>query len=782
MQMQSWSVPLVLALALAPSACGFGGKSNPDGGPPPDAAPGLDAGPILDGEVDAGGDATPDGGANACSLELDAPSLAGAWDPRFTIAGFTGPDGHAPTVYDFARDTDGSIVAAGEFRYAGSTRVEPLMRLHNGVWQPARATWELTPPGSGFSAVAIASNGTLALATYDDFGPRAGQIWLDDGTGLRVIGTFEGLVRRLLWYRGKLWVAGWHQVRQEGKSTIQGLAVWDGTAWTPPPGGATDGFAYELIADGDDLLVGGWFTRLGGITARSVAAFNGTTWRPLSFGDVSVYALARAADGQLYAGGAFGAFDDPGAGGLARWTGRAWVQAGGGVGNRRFPGVVTDLTQHAGALYVAGCFHTVGGAEGAAKAVVARDLARLGSSWQPLDDGSHLVLAPWLEERQCGDEGPASVWDVSKQVMLSAGDQLLLGGSFPGVDGVHSQAVIAHDGAAWQPQGTPGLGLGGSLDRVAVSPATCELWGTGLLSHVAGAPTRAHVVRFTGTGWQPITDDLPRDASCPGFAVSPTGDVALGCTLFRDDGTAVGRVYRVAGTRLAQLGDDQPAVQAVAYDPSGALWIAGGSATGFVARLDGAAFTTIEAGFDAPVNQLDVVGPRDVIAAGAFTHVGPSEATRIARWDGTAWRALGAGLPGPVTALAHHADRVYASTFDEGNGAFLLGAYDGTRWTELATPAAGLTPSSAFNFNTIAVSGDTVIAGGSATLDNDAGRGVLVYRNGAFTALGGGVHAVIVSGLALSRDAIWVAGVIAEAGAAGALIPSVGVARYAIPR
>src|SRR4051812_410449 len=54
-------------------------------------------------------------------------AIAGAWDPRFTVAGFTGPDGHAPTVYDFARDIDGSIVAAGEFRSFGHTRVEPLL-------------------------------------------------------------------------------------------------------------------------------------------------------------------------------------------------------------------------------------------------------------------------------------------------------------------------------------------------------------------------------------------------------------------------------------------------------------------------------------------------------------------------------------------------------------------------------------------------------------------------------------------------------------------------------
>jgi hypothetical protein len=50
-------------------------------------------------------------GGGACRLDLDAASLTGTWDPRFTIPGFTGPDGRAPTVYDFARDIDGSIVA-----------------------------------------------------------------------------------------------------------------------------------------------------------------------------------------------------------------------------------------------------------------------------------------------------------------------------------------------------------------------------------------------------------------------------------------------------------------------------------------------------------------------------------------------------------------------------------------------------------------------------------------------------------------------------------------------
>lgn len=720
------------------------------------------------------------GAGAACRLDLDAASLAGSWDPRFTIPGFLRPDGSAPTVYDFARDVDGSIVATGEFAYLGPAHVEPLLRLRNGVWQPARTTWELTPPGSGFSAIAIAPDGKLALATYDDFGPRAGQIWLDDGSGLRVIGTFDGLIRRLRWYRGALWAAGWDQLHQ-GAATIQGLAVWNGTAWAPPPGGAPAGFAFELVEDGGELLVGGDFTAIGGVTTSGVAAWNGTAWRALSFGQgAAVYALARGADRQLYAGGALGDLGG-GAGGFARWTGATWVEAGGGVVNRTFPGVVTDLVAHAGSLYVSGCFLTAGGIAGAPRAVTSRDVARFDGAWHALDDDTRGVLAPWLEPRACGDEGPSSVWDVSRQVMFSTGRQLLLGGSFPGIAGTLSQAVIAYDGSAWRPQGDPrGLGIGGSLDQLGIAASSCAVWGTGQFTHVAGVPTQARVVRFTGQGWAPISDAIPRDASCLGFAVAPGGDVALGCTIFPENGDAIGRVYRARGDRLAQVGGDLPPVQTIAYDGAGRLWAGGGGATGFLARLDGNAFTTIETRFDAPVGQIDAIGPRDVVVAGSFTQVGGVAAGHIARWNGAGFRALGAGVPGIVTALAHGGATVYVSTVSEGSGALLLGAYEGATWRELATPGSGLTPEAFFNFNAIRAVRGGVIAVGTAELDDRAGRGALVYRNGRFTALGGGVHAISLSGLAVGHDAVWVGGLIAEAGSAGHPTATIGVARYVI--
>jgi len=752
--------PRVLSLFLALAiGCGDNNKAPADGSPP---------------------DGNGSGSDHVCSLSLATASLdGGTYDDRFTVPGFTGFDGHSPTVYDFARDVDGSLVAAGEFRYLGGDHVEPLLRWKNGVWQPARATWELTPPGSGFSAVAIDTDGKLALATYDDFGDRDGEIWLDDGSGLRVIGTFDGLIRTLTWYQGKLWAAGSDQITTPA-TPIPGLAVWNGTTWTAPPGGKVNSDVYELVLDGTSLLVGGSFTSIGGIAAKSVASYDGTTWHALNFPNVAVYALARDATNQLYAGGTFG--DLFGAtGGIARWTGTAWELAAGGLGNGFIVGVATDLTLHDGSLYVSGCFKSAGGADDDPNAVVSHGIARFDGQWHGLDDGTHGVFGPWIEPQACGDEGPGSVWDVSKQRMVSDGNRLVLAGSFPGVAGVMSQGVIAYDGQSWVPQGPTGLGIGGSIDRIGAS-SSCDVWGMGQFTHVAGAPAHGRVVHFTGSAWEPITDTIPSDSYCPGFAVSAAGEVSVGCMIFPPKGDAVGRIYRVSGTELVQVGDDLPLVQAIAYDPDGHLWIAGGGSTGFVGRLDGTTFTTIEDGFDAPVGQLDVASGTDIIAGGSFTKVGTLDAAHVARWDGAAWKALGAGLPGAPTAIAHAADKVYASTVDEGFGQLTLGAFDGTAWTELATHAAGFTSMAIYNFNALRILGDAVIGVGTAPLDDGSGRGALVYQNGQFRPLGGGVHASLLSDIAITSDAIWIAGSIAEAGPENGLKSSVGVARYVIAR
>jgi hypothetical protein len=266
--------------------------------------------------------------------------------------------------------------------------------------------------------------------------------------------------------------------------------------------------------------------------------------------------------------------------------------------------------------------------------------------------------------------------------------------------------------------------------------------------------------------------------------VSRGGEVTLGCMVFPPDADPIGRLYRVSGTELVQVGGDLPLLQVIAYDPDGKLWVGGGTTTGagFIGRIDGDALTMIEDGFDAPVVELDIVAGNDVIAGGYFTKIDTVDAARVARWNGTSWRALGAGLPATATAITHDATKVYVSTADEGSGQLLLGAFDGTRWVELATPASGLTPAPYFNFNALRVVGSAIVGVGSAQLDDKSGRGAVVFENGTFRPLGGGVNGITVLDIAVTSDAIWIAGDIAEAGSGGQTTSTVGIARYVIAK
>ncbi|MFT3764092.1 MAG: hypothetical protein QM820_00985 [Minicystis sp.] len=713
-----------------------------------------------------------------CGGAVQAADLDhGTWDRRFTIAGLTGLDGLAPTVHDFARAPDGSVVAAGRFQWFEGGPVPPLMRFHDGAWEPARTTWEIPAPLDGFSAIAIDESGNLALATNDSFGERDGEIWIDEGAGLKSIGSFKGQVRSLAWFDGRLWVAGVFQL--DGASPIEGLATWDGSAWSAAPGGALKGSAFELLVDGDTLFVGGAFTEVGGIVAANVASYDGALWTPFDFPEAQIiHALARTESGALYAGGAYGDF--MAASGIARWTGTAWQTVGGGLAQYQTRGVVTDLVAHGETIDASGCFNTAGGLPDDPGAVISRGVARWnGSAWQSLDDGKKGVTAPWFQPSVCGDEGLTAIWDVPQQRLAHDGQRLFAGGSFAGVGGVLSQAIAAHDGSGWVAQGKSGIGIGGSIDLVAAGGKSCEVYGVGTFSHVAGAPAAARVVRWNGEGWDVFGDPLPADAFCPAIDVSADGQVAVGCTVFPPEGDAEGRVLVRKGDALVPvMVSGLGAVDGLAWGADGALWIVGGGATGYLARLDGETLTVVEDGFDGIVNQLAVAGANDIVVAGAFTKVGSVAASRIARWDGKAWSPLGDGLPGQVLALGRDTSTVYVSTYEEGNGAYLLGAFDGKAWSELATPTAGLTPQSYFSFNSIVPIEGGLLLAGTAELDDKSGRGVLVYRDGVLRPLGGGVGAISVGRTAVTGDAIWVAGTIAEAGSGAQKVPSVGVARY----
>jgi hypothetical protein len=782
--------PLVCLAAVGglATACGddaSSGTPGSEGGAGGTAGAGTNApgGHAMMGDA-GGGDgplagAAGSGGAPAACGEADFATLeGGSWDDRFSIAGVTGPDGITPLVADFALEPDGSVLAVGRFAYHEGKAVTPLIRRSQGRWQAVHETWSIEPPGDGFAAIALDAAGKMALATGDSFGERDGEIWIDADDEQVVIASFTGQVRSLAWFGGELYAAGAFQL-DAAAGGVANLAVWDGSHWSEPSGGPAGGPVLELLVSADALYVGGAFTEIGGISSANVASFDGADWTPLPLADaLAVYALARTDEGELYAGGVLGELGA--ASGLVKRVGSEWEVVGGGLAQFQTRGVVSDLIAHDGVIDVAGCFSSAGGFAEDPGSVPSVGLARWsGEQWQSLNDGRGAA-SPWFQPTVCGDEGVGALWDMEYQRLAFSDGALLAGGSFAGIDGVQTQSLALREQESWEAQGESGLGLGGSLDRVVTGGPDCDLYGLGAFTHLGGEPSPGRVAHFSGGSWRVLSDQLPSDAYCPALDVSATGKLAVGCTVFPALGAARGAVLQPSGDELVELelSAELPPIQALKWDENGRLWVAGGDATGFVATIEAGSVTVVSEDFDGPVQLLDLRGDNDVLAAGMFTSVGDVSAERIARYTAGEWSALGDGLIGQPLAIARDEANVYVSTYDDGQGAFLLGAFDGKEWQELAGESTGLVVESFYSFNQILPVGGGLVLVGTAELSDKSGRGALLYRDGQFLPVGGGgVHAIGVSGVSVGRDELWIGGIIAEASNGDELTSSVGVAR-----
>lgn len=723
---------------------------------------------------------------------LESLTRSGRWSKRFTIAGLTGEDGFAPVVYDFARDPQGRILAAGRFRWAGAQPVDPVVRLDGNNWHSAASGWDRKPPLIGFSAMAVDASGRTALSTNSGpFGRAPVEIWLNTGEGMQVIGRLRGSVRSMAWFKEKLWVAGYFQFAE---GSLTQLAVWDGTAWSAPPGGSPDGAVYRLTPGADSLLLAGDFTTVGGIEAVGVAEWNGSTWRaysilpPVRF--QHVYAAARDGQGELYAGGAL-------SGGMIRWNGSAWEPLGGGLFDGDFVGVVSDFTTLRGDLYATGCFSHVNGPRSDPAASPAVSVARWnGSRWESLDEGREPVASGWYEPSVCGSEpGPYAVWDMRHQRIVSDGERILLGGMMPGVAGVPSQSVVSYDGREWKAFGRTRHGLSGASEAVAVGPDG-QAYIMGNISHAGRAPRRSGIFRYD-KGWQSVGGPLPQGLSCERLAIDRSGSVFVGCNTRQtspvDPPKAV--VLRLEGENWSPVDlKVSGLVWDLRADPSGRIWAAGGERTGdstgsgFLARLDEGGFTVVEDQFNSLVFRVAFApgGPPEPIVGGAFTHIGGRGFGRIARWREGGWQPLGTGLRTGVMAVAATEDAIYASTeppLDAGGTQILLGRWDGSQWVEVGTPGNGLPAPRERTVHTISdllAVGRSVIAVGSIWPET-GGRNVYVYDGARFSALGGGLNAISVRSVARARDGLWFTGAIAEAGPEGNLVATIGVARFSLP-
>lgn len=161
---------------------------------------------------------------------------------------------------------------------------------------------------------------------------------------------------------------------------LKGAPSW--STFPPIPFGA----AVEALDDGTaTVAVGGQFVYAGTVTANGLALYDGAAWSSMGAGvNGVVRALASDRQGGVFAGGAFTTVDGVAASRVAHWDGSQWTALGSGVDTPG--GVVFAMTvTAAGDLVIVGSFQSVGG-------VVAPGIARWdGAAWHALPG---VALAP----------------------------------------------------------------------------------------------------------------------------------------------------------------------------------------------------------------------------------------------------------------------------------------------------------------------------------------------------------------------------------------------------
>jgi len=193
----------------------------------------------------------------------------------------------------------------------------------------------------------------------------------------------NGAVYLMAYSGNNIYVSG--DFTAAGSVSLNGMAKWDGTQWSPLGLGFSSSTSYinAMICDAaGNLYVGGNFSSIGGVAANNIAKWNGTAWsavgggiNPVLASFAAVDALAVDANGNLYAGGAFEQAGTTPANNIAKWDGTNWTNLGTGIDIGG--GVNSIVIDPANNIYAGGLFNSP------AVSIAKWD----GTSWSALGNG-----------------------------------------------------------------------------------------------------------------------------------------------------------------------------------------------------------------------------------------------------------------------------------------------------------------------------------------------------------------------------------------------------------
>ena len=271
-----------------------------------------------------------------------------------------------------------------------------------------------------------------------------------------------------------------------GGVAVNGIARWNGTAWSAVGGGVAGTFpdvAALAVYDSDGpgpgvarLHAAGFFTSAGGVAANNIASWDGTAWSALgagTAGNTGINCLAVFGD-HLYAGGSFTSAGGAPANYISRWDGSAWAWPGGASNGTS--GGVYALAVYGGALYAGGAFPTAG------TTTSARFIARWTTAgWSDLAGG----LTTTVYALSVFDDG--------------SGPALYAGGNFTGTfAGLPASRIARWNGAAWSALGT------GVAARVRGLVVFDDTNGPALYATGDSGPGAPGISKWSGGAWSAL--------------------------------------------------------------------------------------------------------------------------------------------------------------------------------------------------------------------------------------------------------------------------------------
>ena len=384
------------------------------------------------------------------------------------------PSAPAPAGAYAAASYGGRLFVGGGFGYQTDVRFNNIASWNGSSWQPVG-------PGAGLETLPIVHPLGYGISIVDDRDP---------------------VVHAFAEYQGELIAAG--EFDWAGQERILNIGRWDGTAWKALGTGIEGRPAYSsfltqaMTVFAGELIVGGSFTRAGGVPVNNVAAWDGTRWRALGEGIAgNVQGLAVYA-GDLIAVGAFHRVGGREGHGIARWDGERWTAVGFGLFDPP-----SHVVVHAGMLVVAGNISWTG------REKVQSVVRWTGQRWQSL--GQEPGPQGWVTSLLEFDGGLLAILQTG-ELYFWDGSSWTRRGSIPFspfaatvhngtlfAAGVHSVNNVSFadlarlQGTIWQP-------LGSGVDYHALAP-----YGRGGSLYVGGTFTRAGpyssvaIARWDGT-------------------------------------------------------------------------------------------------------------------------------------------------------------------------------------------------------------------------------------------------------------------------------------------